>query len=704
MKKTSLSIILSLSFFPFILSAQDKGVKHNTAALDTVRLQEVVVSVSKPVTRFEGDGMVVKISGTVLQKLGTAYDVLGFIPGVSAVNGTVEVIGKGRPVIYVNGREMRSLNELNQLRSMDIKDITVVNNPGARYRGDTNAVIRITTVRRSGEGMAVNSRTTAGFLDYLYGKELLDLNYRSGGLDIFTTLEYDNTRSKGSSRNVQNIWTTVHDQTEILLDSRGKSQFFEGKLGFNYLSKSGHTFGVYYQGHHKPSRVRSSYVSEYRRDSHQVSGSATLQRNEVSTTRHLFDGYYSGKWGRWTADVSFDLLWKDGSDNETSMETLTGGESRDIDLHEDNSASLIAAKINLSRSLWGGKLNAGAEYTSSRREDEFVSKNDIIGNNSNTIREKSAGVYGEFSGKIGKISFQLGLRFEHTASDYYEYGTRVADQSRDYNEWLPSLHMTFPWRQSSFQLGYSRKYRQPLYSQLSGTVNFINNSLYESGNPNLRPSYSDNVTFSYSYKWIMLNASYSNVSGQIISSATMYEDNPEITLLRKINSPYSLDSFQGIVTVMPGFIGKVYYPVLSAGIVGQSYRMMYRGQIKRLDNPMGLIQFRNILRFPKALTVTAGFQWRSDAESDNISMGHSWQLDLSATKNFNRHWAVQISINDIFNSSRRNHYTVFSDAQDMYIEKTVNKRKFEVSVMYKFNTKKSRYKGKGAGQDEKERL
>lgn len=47
--------------------------------------------------------------------MGTAEDVLKHIPGLQKKNDAYEVFGKGSPIIYVNGRLLRDLSELDQL-------------------------------------------------------------------------------------------------------------------------------------------------------------------------------------------------------------------------------------------------------------------------------------------------------------------------------------------------------------------------------------------------------------------------------------------------------------------------------------------------------------------------------------------------------------------------------------------------------------
>ena len=100
---------------------------------DALLLGEVVVKGYLPKTQAKGDAMVTTVSGTVLEKAGTAENLLDKIPNVTAQNGAVTVFGRGAPEIYINGRKLRNQQELDQLSSDNIKSVEVVSNPGARY-------------------------------------------------------------------------------------------------------------------------------------------------------------------------------------------------------------------------------------------------------------------------------------------------------------------------------------------------------------------------------------------------------------------------------------------------------------------------------------------------------------------------------------------------------------------------------------------
>lgn len=130
---------------------------------DARMLNEVVIKGNLPKTRVKAGGLLTTVAGSVLEKAGTAEDLLDRIPGVSAGNGSVSVFGRGSAEVYINGRKVRDSSELDRLASSNIKSVEVINNPGARYAASVKAVIRITTKRSQGEGFGFNNRAYAKY-------------------------------------------------------------------------------------------------------------------------------------------------------------------------------------------------------------------------------------------------------------------------------------------------------------------------------------------------------------------------------------------------------------------------------------------------------------------------------------------------------------------------------------------------------------
>lgn len=164
---------------------------------DTRMLGEVVVRSRMPKTRLKGDAMVTNVVGTVLETAGSMEDLLDRIPNVSANSEKIEVFGRGEPEIYINGRKMLDKVELERLSSDNIKSVEVVTNPGARYGASVKSVIRITTKKAVGEGFGFDNRLSGELKErgYASGQERINMNWRSGGLDIGGTFNISRTNT-----------------------------------------------------------------------------------------------------------------------------------------------------------------------------------------------------------------------------------------------------------------------------------------------------------------------------------------------------------------------------------------------------------------------------------------------------------------------------------------------------------------------------
>ena len=146
----------------FALQAQELAQELDSTQYSDkmVELMEVVVNGYYPNTRLKGNAVVTRIEGTPLAESGTASEMLVKVPGMTGSEDDPEVLGKGRPTIYINGRLMRDENELKRLRSEDIRDVEVINNPGAQYDATVKAVVRIRTRRQQGDGLGLNLALT----------------------------------------------------------------------------------------------------------------------------------------------------------------------------------------------------------------------------------------------------------------------------------------------------------------------------------------------------------------------------------------------------------------------------------------------------------------------------------------------------------------------------------------------------------------
>ncbi|MBP5465644.1 MAG: carboxypeptidase-like regulatory domain-containing protein, partial [Treponema sp.] len=123
---------------------------------DTAMLEGAVVSAIMPNTKLNGEGLMSSVRGSVLENAGTAKDVLAKTPGMIKGQNGLEVIGKGAPLVYINGRKVTDASELDRLQSNEIQSVEVITNPGVQYDASVGSVVRIRTIRRQGDGFGFN--------------------------------------------------------------------------------------------------------------------------------------------------------------------------------------------------------------------------------------------------------------------------------------------------------------------------------------------------------------------------------------------------------------------------------------------------------------------------------------------------------------------------------------------------------------------
>ena len=246
-------LMLSLSTLMCIPACSQK----DSTALDTTlwynqtkQLDEVVIKSPLPKTRVKGDAMRTIVAGSILEKAGTVSDALSRIPMLEATrDGAVKVLGRGEAELYINGRKVLDTKELSRLRADQIQYIDVVQNPGARYSSSTKAVVRITLKKNKGEGFSFQDYATGM---YQYGHTLtnsLDVNYRTGGLDI--TAQFWAGRY-GHGKSLQENTMTYNAGPDFVqsVSTQEMKSVWKGwspQLQVNYMVNENHSFGAFYK-------------------------------------------------------------------------------------------------------------------------------------------------------------------------------------------------------------------------------------------------------------------------------------------------------------------------------------------------------------------------------------------------------------------------------------------------------------------------
>ena len=593
-------------------------------ASDAQLLGEVVVKADLPKMQLKGDAIVTTVQGSILEKSGTGEDLLDKLPGVSADDGEVRVFGAGAPEIYINSRKVRDNAELNQLSSDNIKSVEVVNNPGSRYDATVNAVIRIRTKKPQGEGFGFDNRF---YTEYRYDwtvRDIFDFNYRKGGFDLSGMLSGNDRRSENNKRIVQETFLDRTWKQESQLNDRVHIQNLSAMLSLNYQFNENHSWGMRYNfdrfpKHHDEINMQTNVAQD--NVPYEKSSSVGWQ-NHVSSG-HTLNTYYNGQVGDWHIDFNADGIWQDNRIPQEMLEEIlpADGERKEQTVTSESldKNTLYAAKLVAEHPLWKGNFSFGSEYTYTNRLNNYRNVEGILDDDESRIRENSFALFAEYGFRISRLQVRAGVRYEHLASDYFEEDKRIDEQSRTYDNVFPSVSLSLPVGKVQLQLSYTGSIYRPSYWMLRSNTTYINRYTYEGGNPFLRPSVINRLSFNASYKWLYFNTRYIHGHDAIIQLSQAYsEDDPTVSLFSYYNR-YGSDKLYSSLTLAPT-IG-IWSPQLTLMLLQQWYKVDVPGGLENFNNPMGSFSFRNHFSLPSGfgLDIDLGADTPGDNEKDLVS-------------------------------------------------------------------------------------
>ena len=665
-------------------------------------LGEVVVKSSRPTVAMKGNALVTTVANSQLAHAGTANDVLRQVPMVTGKDGNFEVFGKGTPLIYINGRVVQDKNELAQLSSQDIKNVEVVTNPGSKYDASVKSVIRIRTKLPQGYGFGGTLRAQNGFRHYFASMEQANLKYRRGGVELFANLNYYG--GKFYSYDTTNMETQGSTDWFQEIDGFGRmrnNEFF-GKFGASWMINEHHSIGAYYVNGTALQKSTTDYHSTSYADGHLDDEVSTVKNERTRTMpKHHANIYYAGEVGKFGIDFNMDYIWRKKRNDSNQSETNMSRQKNQIVSVGIGHSRMFAEKLVLSHPLWKGQIEAGNEYTTSQVLNDFRINMTAIDNSKTKSDEKNMAGFVSVGQQFGKIAVEAGVRYEHVNFKYTENGQLMSDRSKTYDNVFPSLSISAEIGKVQMALGYTSKMQRPSYDDLDGTVSYANRFILESGNPYLSPVEIHSVELMGAWKQFFAKVSYDYKKDAIVNVSKPYGENGEMKLLTMENAPkiQELQVFLGAQ-----FQIGIWQPKVNAGIIRQWFTGEHLGERKSFHNPLATVQLQNAVHLPGDIWMNIDMEWRSRGNKENMKLGSSSYLNAKLYKAFCRNsFSVTLEADDIFN--KENHNTAFYNKDvTLWQRGTNDSRALLLTLQYNFNASRSRYKGQGAGNEEKTRF
>lgn len=668
-------------------------------------LGEVVVKAHLPQYKKTHEGLLTNVAGTVLSKMGTAEDVLKHVPSIVKKKDGYEVVGKGTPIIYINGRKMQDISELDNIKSSDIKSVEVIQNPGATYDASVNAVIKIKTIKKKGEDFGFDIRSVYWYNKHDNTIQQVNMNYRHNGLNLFATYKFSDASwmqkaTYDQTVHVDTLWQQ-HNNNEVT----GRIESHRLISGFSYDFNANHSIGARYTltspGY---SRSKDFFDSQVTADGkfydYIKTDGLTVDKDNPS---HQLNAYYNGTLGKTTIDLNTDLYFSTNRAYAYSDEQSQEHDSRNVNSKNRVSNKMVATKLVITSPLLGGNLSYGAEYINTHRNDDYeVNSIDLLANSYSKLEEQTASPFIQYARltPIGNIT--AGLRYEYVRFKYYDADIYQSEQSRSFRNLFPTISYGAKIGKVMAQLSYSVKTSRPSYSQLSNNVSYMNRFTRQTGNPYLDNEINHRVELSGVWKFIQFMVNYKDSRNAIIYWAEQIPGNEAITMISRKNVK-SLKSMTAFISAAPK-IG-IWAPQINLGMQKPWFTLHTDVASYRLNRPIFMGNFNNAFSLPCGITLNVDYRYQSKGNTMNVYLAKEQHvLDVSISKSFLKDaLTLEIKGNDLL-------YKCW-DADLLYNQKMellqVSKRgtrDLQLTLRYKFNTTRSKYKGTGAGNAELNRL
>ncbi len=689
---------------------------------DTAMLEGASVSAIMPKTQLTGEGLQTGVRGSVLENVGSATDVLEKTPGIIRGQDGLEVIGKGAPMVYINGHRVTDSSELDRLASNEIQSVEVITNPGPQYAATVRSVVRIRTIKRQGEGFGFGlNASDAQSLRYKNRNDpyaALNANYRTGGVDIFGGVNFDRSTGSQESDIVKNSYgktKTVLNDGYLFNDYRTST--LSANAGVNWQISPAHSLGGKVEWGRQLSYDTYLLVKDHVFVNGAESDNLTTENREVvgdipmgSMSANLYyNGQVAGKLG---IDVNLDYYNSDESTKTVAEERSDMTYNTTVASHADNSSRLYAAKAVLSYPIWMGQLQAGTEETFSRRTDNYSTEIASIAASSARIKEDNLSAFANYAfylPSIGQVS--AGVRYEHVDYSYEDALNESARLSNHYNNWFPTLSYAGVVGPVQMMLNYTAKTNRPSYAHLSSAVHYNSRYIWQSGNSQLQPEIIHNLGFTAVWNFVTFMVNYSRTNDAIMVWSTPYgEDGVVFVKPRNIESPYR--AVQVALNFTPTIgIWNMNYTV---GMLPQWLSIMAPDsreasgvrETQFNGKPIYFAQLFNTFSLKGGWQLELGTVLQSKGYMQNMYIDQTY-FDLTAAvqKKLLKDGSLILRLEgkDLAGLA---HYDIRSDFGSHVIAQSnvMDTQRIKFSIRYNFNTAKSKYRGTGAGADEKARM
>ena len=512
-----------------------KAVKLPAITLSSIgkTLSGTGVTAQKSYVQQKIDRTVVNVGALMSNTGANALEVLEKTPSVQVdADGNITFKGKSGVLVMIDDKPtylsaQNLATYLKSLPSSALDQIELMDNPPAKYDAAGNAgVINIKTKKNTIRGFnaVVSANYAQGFYDRT--NESINMNYRVNKVNLFANVSYNGNKNYRRLEIDRNYLDANGNTTSSLKDIsyfRPTNHSTDIKAGMDFFISPKTTWGIVYTGDISNSHDSSPVFSLL----FNANGGLDSTINTLNTSKNKFNSNginlnFTHKFDSTGQQLTFDLDYihdVSGSNqmfvNNTFLPDNILTNSTTLTDNLPAVINIYSAKTDYSHPLKGkAKIEAGLKtsYVNTDNAANYfnvvngVSSIDYNQTNRFLYKENINASYVNFNKNFGRFSMQTGLRAENTNGIGHQLGNAQRADSSFANHYInlfPTAYLSYNIDTAGHNvlvLSYGRRIGRPNYGSLNPFTFFVDNYTRFSGNPFLKPQFTDNYKLAYSYR------------------------------------------------------------------------------------------------------------------------------------------------------------------------------------------------------------
>lgn len=653
--KRGLTVSDEQSSFTFVMEEQSKV------------LNGVEIVSKKPLMTQEDDKTVVDAEQLALTST-SALEVMEKIPGLFIdQDGNIYLTSSTPASVYINGREQRMSNAdiaamLRVLPPNSIEKIEILRTPSAKYDASGSGGL-VNIVLKKGVKIGITGNVNVGMNQGVYGNQFVgfNINNNDGERTSFFNVNYSKSNNFSEITNDRTLTTNILNQNSYTTNPSnavssgfGFGREIKNKWTLNYDGRV--NYAVNKNETHTQSIIKNMASENIVSNNENGLNNKTnnFHLNQGFATKYKIDTVGS----EWTTDVNYNFSKNVGAQNYATsflipqLDDIIGNGDWDNKRHFMTAQTDLIYKLPHKITLETGLKTAFQDFKSTTQY--FINtQKDVFRTNSYDFKENINAAYVQGSKKMGEFILKIGTRLENTNMK----GKQSVPSDTAFN-----VHRTdlFPYIYFSRKVmsiaGYElraylvarRTIARPSYEMLNPFPRFLDQFLYEAGNPSLKPQFTQNYEVNISVKNMPIFAFGKNYVQDIFTNV-LYPDaqNSLISYRTYDNLGKNTETYGRITGAIPP--GKKYFFVVGAQYNHTDYEGIYANKPLTFNRASWSFFTYHSLKIGKKTNISLNGFMRLNGQLQFYELNNFGTLNFNASHQFlDKKLVVALNITDVF--------------------------------------------------------